>query len=188
MRLILALLLLIGCHDVADAAKRDPTQRTDSTESVAPASTGTQTVDTTKDGDFVSTIINKLNTLDDKLVADIDGANTLASEIDPNTNKAKDEIAAACYPQAKKFIVSLKGQAPAADAPKQGIVTLFERKRLLVMAIKQGLPNYLVIGCAPLLGDEAKVLVGVLGMAGINLVLPGGGLAALAAKLPVLGL
>jgi hypothetical protein len=64
-----------------------------------------------------------------------------------------------------------------------GLVTMFERKRLLVIFVKKGLPNYLVIGCAPLLGDEAKVLAGVLGMVGINFLIPGGGLPAIAGAL-----
>ncbi len=146
------------------------------------------TVDATspKSGDFITTIVNKLNEINDKVVADIDVANEMASEVDPETNRAKDEIAAACYPAAKKFIVSLKAKVPAGGTP--GVVTLFERKRLLVLTIKKGLPTYLTLGCAPLLGDEIKILVGVVGMAGINLIVPGGGLAALATKLPILGL
>jgi hypothetical protein len=152
------------------------------------ASTTPITVDATspKGGDFISTIVTKLNALNDKVVADIDVANGMATEIDPDTNRPKDEIAAACYPAAKKFIVSLKANVPTGGTP--GVVTLFERKRLLVISIKKGLPTYLTIGCAPLLGDEIKILVGVVGMAGINLIVPGGGLAALAAKLPILGL
>jgi hypothetical protein len=170
--------------------KKNPTPlRTDSFDqsgAISPAVGPVETVDTNKPGDFIGRIIDKLNALGDRLVADIDAADGMAAEIDPDTNKPKDEIAHACYPAAKKFVQSLQVKHDAVAGA--GIVVLFERKRLLTMTIKKGLPIYLQIGCAPLLGDEAKILVGVVGMAGINLVLPGGGLAALGAKLPLIGL
>jgi hypothetical protein len=149
-------------------------------------------------GDFVTQIIARLDQRGTQAINDIKRANKLASSIDPDTGKPKDEIAAACYPKAQQFIQTLqgtlKGDQDAADDNADvgpGLITLFERKRLLVIFIKKGLPNYLVIGCAPLLGDEAKVLGGVLGMVGINFLIPGGGLPAIAgalSPLKVLGL
>ena len=198
--LLIGFVLALGAHTAQAASKKLPlilqggavapsTAREDSPAAVVAAS-GAVTIDPMKpSGDFVGDIITHLNKLGDKAVADIDVANALASAIDADTNKPKDEIAAACYPQAKKFVQTLQGtltadQQQTAGSGAPGIVTLFERKRLLVIFIKKGLPNYLVIGCAPLLGDEeAKVLAGVLGMVGINFLIPGGGLPAIAGAL-----
>lgn len=114
------------------------------------------------------------------VIADINAADADASAIDPETGKMRDEIAHACYPAEVRFLQSLPAAKPLTG--KFTAVQLFQKKRDFVMLIQAGLPIYLKIGCAPLLGDEASIfgkslaLVGV--HAALNALVPGGGVLA----------
>ena len=47
------------------------------------------------------------------------------------------------------------------DAQHRAGVQLFQKKRDFVAQIQAGIPVYLKLGCAPLLGDEAAIFAGV---------------------------
>lgn len=91
----------------------------------------------------------------------------------------KDPISHACYPAAVRFL----GSIPAVAKPtgKFTGVQLFQAKRDFIAQLQAGLPNYLKLGCAPLLGDEINIAVEVFNMIGIK-VAP----AALTAIMPAL--
>lgn len=120
---------------------------------------------------IVDRIVAKLNADGQKLVDDINAADAIAVA-------NNDTIAHACYPAEVKFLQSLQGlpKVPAGA----GIVTAFEIKRVLGQIVKKGLPDYLVIGCAPLMQDEATIFIKIMGQLGIAISLPAGGLAGLA--------
>jgi hypothetical protein len=115
----------------------------------------------------------------DGAVADLNAADadasTLTNASDPTS--FRDPIAHACYPAAAKFLQSL----PTASPPTGTfvLVQLFQKKRDFVMQIQAGLPTYLKLGCAPLLGDEAAIFTKVLGLVGVKVALssliPGAG-------------
>lgn len=125
-------------------------------------------------------IANVKQELVDGAIADIEAADADASSVDANTGKMRDLIAHTCYPAEIQFLKSL----PTATAPtgKFVIVQMFQKKRDFVMLIQAGLPDYLKIGCAPLLGDEVQILTKTLGLIGVKAALgalvPGGGLLA----------
>lgn len=137
-----------------------------------------------KKPDVLTQISTALAQLAAKGTADIQAADALAAAVDPTTGQPADAIGHACYPQAMKFIQSLP--KPLTTTAGLGPVQLFEQKRLAVSLVKQGLPSYLVIGCAPLLQDEAVTLTKFLGMLGIAIAIPASGGLALPA-LPALG-
>ncbi len=91
----------------------------------------------------------------------------------------KDPISHACYPAAIKFLQSIP--AVAAPSGKFVGVQLFQAKRDFIAQLQAGLPPYLKLGCAPLLGDEVHIALSVFNMIGIK-VLP----AALTAIMPAL--
>jgi hypothetical protein len=80
----------------------------------------------------------------------------------------RDPISHACYPAEIKFLQSL----PQAATPtgKFILVQAFQAKRDFVAQIKAGLPTYLKLGCAPLLGDEINTFVQTLALVGVKLV------------------
>ena len=47
-------------------------------------------------------------------------------------------------------------------------VQTFQKARDFQAQIQAGLPTYLKLGCAPLLGDEANILVSALNMVGVG--------------------
>jgi hypothetical protein len=112
----------------------------------------------------------------DITAADADAA-TLINPSDPTS--FRDPIAHACYPAEIKFLQSL----PVATPPtgKFVLVQLFQKKRDFVAQIKAGLPDYLKLGCAALLGDEIAILTKSLSLIGVsvaaNALLPGAGFA-----------
>lgn len=114
--------------------------------------------------------------------ADADAA-TLTSASDPSS--FHDPISHACYPAEIKFLQSLPVVAQIQSPSPFNLIVLFQRKRDLIMQIQAGLPSYLKLGCAALLGDEASIFTKTMGLIGVtvgaNLLLPGSGLA-----LPVL--
>lgn len=113
-------------------------------------------------------------TVADLQAADAD-ASTLTNSADPTS--FRDPIAHACYPAAVKFLQQL----PAASAPTGTFVAvqMFQKKRDFVMQIQAGLPVYLKLGCAPLLGDEAAIFTKVMGLVGLKVglstLIPGAG-------------
>lgn len=126
--------------------------------------------------DQLSKIQTKLvdDTVADMTAADGDAA-TLINPSDPTS--FRDPISHACYPAAIKFLQSL----PASTAPTGTLIAvqLFQKKRDFVAQIQAGLPVYLKLGCAPLLGDEAAIFTKLMGLLGVNValnaILPGSG-------------
>jgi hypothetical protein len=112
----------------------------------------------------------------DIMAADADAA-SLTNPADPTS--FKDPISHACYPAGIKFLQSL----PVATAPTGEfiLVQLFQKKRDFIAQIRAGLPVYLKLGCAPLLGDEAAIFTKLIGLVGVKVGLdalaPGLGLA-----------
>lgn len=115
------------------------------------------------------------------VIADITAADADAGSLLNGSDPLsfKDPIAHACYPAEIKFLQSL----PVATPPtgKYVLVQLFQKKRDFVAQIKAGLPDYLKLGCAALLGDEVQILTKSLGLIGVsvaaNALLPGAGFA-----------
>jgi hypothetical protein len=81
----------------------------------------------------------------------------------------RDPIAHACYPAQIKFLKSLPVIQPISAKPPYDVIVLFQRKRDLVAQIKAGLPGYLKVGCAALLGDEETIFIQTLGMIGVTI-------------------
>lgn len=94
----------------------------------------------------------------------------------------KDPISHACYPAAIQFLSSI----PAVAAPTGKFigVQLFQAKRDFIAQLQAGLPTYLKLGCAPLLGDEVHIAIQVFNMIGIKL-LPAAATAIMPALAPV---
>lgn len=94
----------------------------------------------------------------------------------------KDPISHACWPAAVQFLQSI----PAVAAPSGKYVgaQLFQAKRDFIAQLQAGLPTYLKLGCAPLLGDEVNIAVQVFNMVGIKL-LPAAATALIPALAPV---
>lgn len=115
------------------------------------------------------------------VIVDLDAADLDAAQLTnpSDTTSFKDPIAHACYPAAKKFLLSLPTAAP--PTGKYVLVQLFQKKRDFISQIKAGLPVYVKLGCTPLFGDEVQTLITLLGMVGVKII-P----AALTAALPAL--
>lgn len=115
----------------------------------------------------------------DDTVADMTSADAdAATLINPGDNTSfRDPISHACYPAAIKFLQSI----PASTPPTGTLIAvqLFQKKRDFVAQIQAGLPVYLKLGCAPLLGDEAAIFTKLMGLLGVNValntILPGSG-------------
>lgn len=150
---------------------------------VAPASAAKALAPAAPAADPLTTLMNQIQSVSadviTNVIADINAADADAAAISTSTNQMNDPIAHACYPAAVKFLQSL----PTATAPtgKLDGVQLFQKKRDFVAQIQAGVPVYLKLGCAPLLGDEVQTLISLLGMVGVK-VLP----AALTALVPAL--
>lgn len=94
----------------------------------------------------------------------------------------KDPIAHACYPAAIQFLSSIP--AVATPTGKFVGVQLFQAKRDFVAQLQIGLPTYLKLGCAPLLGDEVNTAIQIFNMIGIKL-LPAAATAIMPALAPI---
>lgn len=79
----------------------------------------------------------------------------------------RDPIAHACYPALIKFLQSTPTFQPASG--KLVGFQLFQRKRDFVAQLKAGLPIYLKLGCAPLLGDEVNSFIQIMAMIGVKI-------------------
>lgn len=104
-------------------------------------------------------------------VADITAANADASTvITPATATSaavvRDPIAAACYPALIQFLQNLPTGTPTTGTFIA--VQLFQKKRDFIAQLQAGLPSYLKIGCAALLGSEVQILTQALGLVGIT--------------------
>ena len=136
----------------------------------ATATTSTNPVDAIID---LMTQIEQISaTTITNVIADIMAANADASAIiTPATATTpavvKDPISAACYPAAIQFLQSL----PVAIPPTGVLigVQLFQKKRDFIAQIQAGLPVYLKLGCAPLLGDEITTFVNLMAMVGVKI-------------------
>ena len=117
--------------------------------------------------------------ISDMQAADLDASTVITPATSTTPAVVKDPIAHACYPAAEQFLQSL----PTATAPTGQYVAiqLFQKQRDFIALIKAGLPTYLVLGCAPLFGDEVATLTQLLGAVGVK-ILP----AALTALVPAL--
>jgi hypothetical protein len=117
----------------------------------------------------------------DGIIADITAADQDAATLSnpSDLNSFKDPISHACYPAQIKFLQSLPVATPTTG--KFVIVQLFQKKRDFVAQLQAGLPIYLRLGCAPLLGDEITTLNKTLGLVGVqlglNALVPGLGIA-----------
>jgi len=120
----------------------------------------------------LSSIITQLDSfleqLSAKSISDLEAADALAAQTDPTTNQPVDALAHACYPALIKFVQSL----PAPPSGQVGPAVIYERTRILRMTVQNGLPNYLKIGCAPLVQDESTLLVKIAALLGVTLTLP----------------
>jgi hypothetical protein len=81
--------------------------------------------------------------------------------------QVRDPIAHACYPALVKFLQSTPTFQPASG--KLVGFQLFQRKRDFVAQLKAGLPTYLKLGCAPLLGDEVNTFIQTMAMIGVKI-------------------
>lgn len=112
----------------------------------------------------------------DFTAADADAGSLLNAS---DTSSFKDPISHACYPAAIKFLQSLPVATPTTG--KFIVVQLFQKKRDFVAQIQAGIPVYLKLGCAPLLGDEVQIFAKLMGLIGVqvaaNSLLPGLGFA-----------
>jgi hypothetical protein len=109
--------------------------------------------------------------------ADADAGTTVTPAIPANPNatpptpaveaQVRDPIAHACYPALVKFLQSTPTFQPTSG--KLVGFQLFQRKRDFVAQLKAGIPTYLQLGCAPLLGDEANTFIQAMGMIGVKI-------------------
>lgn len=74
-----------------------------------------------------------------------------------------DQVAHMCYPALTRFVTELQGQN--AGITVAGAFGAFQRTRDLANQLNAGLPQYLVIGCAPLIVD-ANAMVAKLALIG----------------------
>lgn len=118
------------------------------------------------------------------VIADINAADADAASLTNPADPAsfKDPISHACYPAAVKFLQSL----PTSTAPTGTFVgvQLFQKKRDFLAQLQAGLPVYLKLGCAPLLGDEVQSFVKLMAMVGVK-VLPVAATALMPALAPI---
>jgi hypothetical protein len=135
--------------------------------------------------DVAQTLSDAFAKLAAKGTAGLEAADTLASAIDPDTNQMVDPVAHACYPALIKFVGALPKPSGSIDAD---VFVVYERARIARLTIQKGLPAYLQIGCAPLVQDEANLLVAILGIAGVAVGTGGLSLPALPGLLPALSI
>ncbi len=92
--------------------------------------------------------------LADFAVSDLEAA-------DADAQAHGDEIAHACYPALIRFVQA----APTGQQTVLGAFSAFQKTRDLAKGVRRGVPDYLVLGCAPLVADikgDAAALVGTL--------------------------
>lgn len=109
------------------------------------------------------------------VIADLEAADVDAATIDPTTGKVRDLLAHTCYPAQVLFLQSL----PMASAPsgKYIAVQLHQKLRDFVIQVKAGIPDTLKLACAPMIGDDAQIVIQTLGLVGVQVgasVLTGG--------------
>lgn len=100
-------------------------------------------------------------------VADLTAADADASAINAVTGQMNDPISHACYPALVTFLKSL----PTATPPTGTYVAIqiFQKQRDFVAQIQAGIPTYLKLGCAPLIGDEAQIFVKAMSLVGVTI-------------------
>ena len=158
---------------------------------VANTSVATASPAPTSPLDVLTDLMNQIETIQTititNVIADITAANADASTVvtpaTPTTTAiVRDPIAAACYPAAIQFLQSL----PIATPPTGTLVgvQLFQKKRDFIAQVQAGLPVYLKLGCAPLLGDEITTFVNLMAMVGVK-ILPAAATALMPALAPI---
>ena len=99
--------------------------------------------------------------------ADAD-ASTPTNPADPTS--FRDPISHACYQAEVKFLQSLPQTKPITSPPPFDAIVLFQRKRDFVSQLQAGLPPYLKLGCAALLGDEIQTFVKTAALLGVKII------------------
>lgn len=118
-------------------------------------------------------------------IADLAAADKDAATVDATTNLMRDPIAHACYPALSQFLQTLPTAQPLEG--KFIAVQLHQRARDFALQVKAGLPTYLKLGCAPLIGDDLQIIVQGLGLVGVTVAsgVLTGGIGPLALPLPL---
>jgi hypothetical protein len=82
----------------------------------------------------------------------------------------KDPISHACYPAQIQYLQALPSLQTTTIPAPYNLIVLFQYKRDFINLVLSGqlIPTYLKLGCAPLLGNEAAILVGTLGLVGVG--------------------
>lgn len=141
---------------------------------LAGSQASAQTKPAPQPADFLAKLVNDLSAKKVEFVNNVvaaiqeadDDAATLTNPNDPTS--FRDPISHACYPAQIKFLNSLpQVQAIKAPAP-YNLIVLFQRKRDLIAQVQAGLPVYLKLNCAALLGDEKTIFLKTLGLLGIT--------------------
>ncbi len=168
------LLAVMLSFPVAVAQAQPPKMTGNITRDIAAANAKfkTATVAPAPANDSISKLMAQLSSVQqevvDGVVADINAADAdaamLTNPSDPTS--FKDPISHACYPAAVKFLQALPVATPTTG--KFIVVQLFQKKRDFVAQIQAGIPVYLKLGCAPLLGDEIAILNKLLGLVGVQ--------------------
>lgn len=170
--------LLLGVAMIASPAFAQPTEafpdfakNINAAKAKAKAAlSGTATSAAKGPTDALADLMAKIEALETKFVTgaitDIQAADKDASAVNPATGQMNDAISHACYPALVQFLQSLPTATPL-TGDFIG-VQLFQRKRDFVAQIKAGLPTYLKLGCAALLGDEVQILMSALSLVGIK--------------------
>ncbi len=124
----------------------------------------------------IDQFISKLEGVQAKLVTDV-VADIQAADADAGTviipatattpATVKDAVSHACYPAAIQFLKSLPTATPLTGTLTG--VQLFQQKRDFITQLQAGLPSYLKVGCAALLGDEIKTFVTLMAMVGVTI-------------------
>ena len=136
-------------------------------------------------GDAIENFVQELQKIDESVVpnvikalqaADADaGTIVTPAVLDANGNVTtpavvKDPISHACYPAEIQYLQSLPTMQTTNVPVPYNLIVLFQFKRDFVNLLLSGklIPTYLKLGCAPLLGDEAQIFAGTLGLVGVG--------------------
>lgn len=126
--------------------------------------------------DSLATFMTQLDTIQaatvagvvgDMQAADADAATIITPAAGTTPAAVKDPISHACYPAAIQFLQSLPTSTPTTG--QFVVVQLFQKKRDFIAQVQAGLPVYLKLGCAPLLGDEANIFISLMNSVGLKI-------------------
>ena len=127
---------------------------------------------TTTNPDGTTTTVDPLAKIATFTIADLQNA-------DAEAVAANDVVAHACYPALIKFVTELQAQnASSTGQPLtvSGAFSAFQKARNVRRSVAAGggfsVPDYLKLGCAPLVLDEQQLLIR-LGLIGAGSLIPG---------------